>query len=507
MKPSPKTNFYPVFFAPDLDISWMANPGLLIDVTNYIPTKRNTFKTHQCAPLQQVTSSANAIGGDYLSGGIFKNVAGTGRLIIGTTLYLLESVAGVWTLRKTLGATASGFDFCTYGNEIFAVDKANPPQMSSSTTFADVAGSPPKASCCATSKNFVILGDTDDGVDDLGDRVWWSALGDPTDWSPSAATQAGNLRITDTPGPIKALVNMRDGVAVYKDDALYMLEYQNATLLWTPRLISDKAGCSSRTGVAVVNGIHYFLHRTGVKRFDGASVQDIGAPVNRYLFDKMASQSNFATVQAAYDEYENVVLWFFNNPNSANVQDRSYALAYNVVTGRFGFVQEAWTGDGTGSSGYCQGVLPVTLSDIASWDSSLGGSIGNTLTIGVDGDGNKAILRIPAWGTAGPSISSALNLTTGDIGDDVSDTTLMRVQPRLLQSDPNFGSTSSFKCGVATKKTQSEDYGSQTFFTTDSTRRRFDGTISARYMQVVMPIYNYGEIAGLYLTTQGSGTE
>ena len=145
----------------------------------------------------------------------------------GTTTHLIENVVGTgWVNQKTLAATATGFAFCTYGNEIFAVDKANPPQMSSSSAFADVAGSPPKASCCATSKNFVILGDTNDGVDDLGDRVWWSALGDPTDWSPSAATQAGNLRITDTPGPIKALVNMRDGVAVYKDDALYMLEYQ-----------------------------------------------------------------------------------------------------------------------------------------------------------------------------------------------------------------------------------------------------------------------------------------
>src|SRR5690242_4433210 len=206
----PKTQFYPIFFAPDLDISWMANPGLLIDVANYVPTKRNTFKTHQCGPLQHVTSAGNAIGGDYLNGGIFKNVAGVGRQIVGTTTHLIENVVGTgWVNQKTLAATATGFAFCTYGNEIFAVDKANPPQMSSSSAFADVAGSPPKASCCATSKNFVILGDTNDGVDDLGDRVWWSALGDPTDWSPSAATQAGNLRITDTPGPIKALVNMR----------------------------------------------------------------------------------------------------------------------------------------------------------------------------------------------------------------------------------------------------------------------------------------------------------
>ena len=34
------TKFVPVYFAPDMDPSWMVNPGVLVDVQNMIPTTR-----------------------------------------------------------------------------------------------------------------------------------------------------------------------------------------------------------------------------------------------------------------------------------------------------------------------------------------------------------------------------------------------------------------------------------------------------------------------------------
>src|SRR6185312_2529712 len=295
--------------------------------------------------------------------------------VIGTTKRLLsiQSSGGGTFYDASKGATdyttATDWSFTTYGNDVIACSKTNPPQVATladgGMVFADLGGAPPKARCCTTQKNFVLLGDTDDGVNNLGDRVWWSALANDTSWTASAATQAGNLRVLETPGPITELVNMRDSVALYKEDSVYILDYQGSPLLWTARLISDKIGCASPHGVAVVNGIHYFIHRTGVYRFDGASVQPIGTPVTSFLASKVAAQKIYAFVQAAHEESENNIYWFFGtSTNTDNVRNR--ALVWNYMTGQFGYVVNTWASSGTDGM---RCVVPTTLGTLGwSWD-------------------------------------------------------------------------------------------------------------------------------------------
>ena len=262
---------------------------------------------------------------------------------------------------------------------------------------------------------------------------------------------------------------------------------------------------ASPNGVAVVNGIHYFLHRTGVYRFDGASIQPIGDSVNRYLFDKMVSQANYQTVQAVYDEYEHLVVWFFKS-NSSAAGNRTYGLAFNIQSNTFGFIGAAWTSSGDGSglgSNYC--VIKATLGDIYAWDSTLGTNISNIILAGgVSGTG-VGELRKPEIGTAGYT-SGWLNVTTGDIGDEVNKTRITRVKPHHLSAFAG-GDSQAQNLFAYAKDSASAAYDTGTQFTYDTTKRRHDGTKDGRFIKLLVPTYRYGELAGLFITASQSGSE
>jgi hypothetical protein len=494
-KPAPR--YYPLFFGPDLDPAWAINPGVLTDVADMVPSKRGTLKTYASTTSQDISAGtfSESTYGTCLSGCVQKKIDGTGRMFVGTTTRLMENTGASWSDRSagaTDYTTAANWDFTTFGNDVIAVSKANAPQVSNSTTFAALSGSPPKASVCTTNKNFVLLGDCDNGTDNLGDQIWWSGLGNDATWAASAATQAGNYRLLDSPGNVTALENMRDAVIAYKEDSVYVGDYQGSPLLWTWRLVSDKVGCAAMHGIAVVDGIHYFLHRTGVYRFDGASVQPIGQPVNRYLFDKMASQVNYATAQAAYDEYEGLVLWYFHDTGAAS-NERRYALAFNPTTGNYGFVKLAW------ATGTCRAVIKATLSDLTAWSSGQATQSNNVVTIGIE----SSVAQLRRAQFAGSASGATMSFTTGDIGDDILFSKLERIKPRAL----SFYTTSMTDATVYGKASEGDSYDSGTTYTQDTARSRWDGEKSNRWLQIKLTFNDHAEIAGLYLTSTLSGTE
>lgn len=491
----PQTQYYTIYFAPDVDSWWNVNPGMLLDIADLVPTNKRSYKSYQSSASQNVNNGAfsEATYGTALTGKILKRVDGTARMFAATPTRLLENTAAAWvdvSLGGTNYTTATDWNFAAFGNDVLAVSKANNTQISSTVAgvFANLGGGSPKASCITVQKNFVIVADTDDGTNNLGDNIMWSALGNDKSWTADAATQAGNVRILDAPGKITALVNMRDAVAVYKEDSLHLLEYQGSPLLWTSRLISDKVGCASSKGVVAVNGVHYFLHRTGLHRFDGASVVNVGNPVNGYVFTRMGSQANFATVQGAYDEYEGLLFFYFHDADAtdggAATNERRYALAHQYETGLMGFVKHAWNA----TTGTCRCVLQATLSDITAWKSSEATSVSNVLTLG-NVSGTGVVTRRPVFGQ---STGSSVSLGTGNIGDGFNNTVLNEIRLRLDAAD--FATGASVYPGPVT-------------YTANAARNGFDGMTTAKFFTITIPLTGCGEINGLYLTTTTAGTK
>lgn len=492
--------YFPLTFAPDLDPSWSLNPGILTDVTNMVPTKRNTFISYS-ANNSFGSAFAEASFGISLTGIVLKDTLGVGRLFVATNTRLMEATGlSTWTDRSKSGVDYAfdtnhryNFDWCftTFGDHVIAVSKRNPPQLSSSATaFVDLGGGPPKAACCTTQKNFVLLGNCNDGTNDLGDQVWWSGLGNDQTWTVSASTQAGNYRLRETPGNITALVNMRDSVIAYKEDSIYLGDYQNSALQWTWRLVTDKVGCASVHGIQVVDGIHYFCHRTGVYRFDGASVQPLGKTINSYLFTKVGDQSKYALFHSGYDEESGTIFWYFSSTAIANNYIRDRAFTYNPYSGAFGYIANPLPNN---ESLRC--VIKGSLSDFTAWNSTFGSSTyrNSILLFGA----TNAFKFVALGATA----SATASVSTGDIGDEFGKMKIRRIQPRLLSYSGTMGTA------TVTSKPYEVASTNAVTATADSTKARWDMLGADRWFNATLSFPSYTELAGLYIDVEPAGKE
>lgn len=498
------------YFAPDIDPSWSVNPGVLIDASDAVPTVRNTLQSYEATTAQALTGLGTFSETTYncpIWGVAVKGVGPTGvaDIVVGTATRLLTNTGSAWADVSPGGTdisvTVSDWDFTTFGNDLIATGVGNSVlkatiQASGCSTFAALTGGPPKARCCTTQKNFVLLADTNDGSGQLRDQIWWSALGNDTSWTASAATQAGNYRLLDTPGGINSLVNLRDAVIAYKDDSIYVGDYQGSPLLWTWRLVSDRVGCSAQHGVAVVNGLHFFVHRTGVYRFDGASVQPIGGQLAKFLYGKVTKQSLYASFQAGHDEFEKCIFWIFGDSIDGGTGVRDQALVYNYVTGQFGFVTNTTIGGNNSSTPPTRCLIRATQSDLTTFSSLTFDSAQSNLLLMATSNiqkGNVGI-RTPVYGANAGSMS----ITTGDIGADTVNTVLKRVTPRYLTPSSVSAMT------AYGKPAEGAAFDAGDAASADTTNQRFDITKSARFHKLVVTS-TAAELAGLMVISADTG--
>ena len=134
-------------------------------------------------------------------------------------------------------------------------DSRFPPALSACTGagFSALGGSSPKAAHIAANVNFVMMADVDDGGSNVyTDMVWWSGIRNPATWTPSQATQAGNIRLLDIPG-------VRDGIV----DFAHKLTATPAEAGAADRRRLARAGFSARDiwDIAAVTGFFNMTNR------------------------------------------------------------------------------------------------------------------------------------------------------------------------------------------------------------------------------------------------------
>ncbi len=119
-----------------------------------------------------------------------RNSDGSITIFAGTStkLYKLNNTSGLWTDVSPSGGTYSAlvttaqWQFCQFNSLVIAVQANANPQvftLGSSSEFADLGGSPPKAAYVAIVNRFVVLS----GLASNPYRIHWSGLNDTTEWS------------------------------------------------------------------------------------------------------------------------------------------------------------------------------------------------------------------------------------------------------------------------------------------------------------------------------------
>jgi hypothetical protein len=357
-----------VYFGPDLDPSWEVNPGVCTSMNMLAPLQGGPYGS--VGGFTSIFTPSSALTGtDAIHAQTFRQVDGTVRFLVFRKENIDEyTSAGVRTNQGTgYSASTTLWNAAQWGNQIIAVNKLDAPQSSTGGAFSALSGSPPKASRIAANLNFVMMADVDDGGSNVySDMVWWSALQNPNDWTPSLATQAGRIRLLDAAGPIRALVAYRDMFVAFKENAIFVGRYQGPFIFeWT--MVSSRIGCVGSKAVVELDGKLYFAHWSGFYEFDGQAIRNVGLPtfkawmkegnyVSSYWIDDIGTSAatyTATTIQftkLVADDVDGVV-WFCSTlTRTLDGVHFMKMYGYNARTGRWGrafFTPNAATSGGS----------------------------------------------------------------------------------------------------------------------------------------------------------------
>lgn len=468
-------------FGPDLDPT---TPGVLTDCENIIPVPRG-FAAAPSAESAGLPALADACKGFVVA----RKLDDTNRLIAGTQTKLYERSGTTWA--DVSGATYTGgaenrWRFCQFGDVTIAVNRADAPQASTSGAFANLAGTPPKASICETVAGFVMLFDINDsayGFGDSPDRWWCSGLYNQATWAPSAATQAATGRLFDTQGKILAGRRLGSNIVVYKEKSMYLGVYQGPPFVWGWALVSSEIGCVSQEACVNIETAHLFASHDGFYAFDGTQPQPIDDPVRQW-YQQNLNLAYKHRVTALHDRARAMVIWYFPSLASSS-GDPDKAAVYNYRSGRWGradlsieaaaeYVSSQITYDDLGNLYATYNDLPVISYDSPFWTAA-------TFVPAVVDSSHRVMALSGA--------SSASSLTTGDIGDDNTHSLLSRITPRFLTT-PTAGSLTSY----------SREYAGAPLLPRKSAgmaRGRFDLLQSARWHRVRLDFTGPMELSGI----------
>jgi hypothetical protein len=155
--------------------------------------------------------------------------------------------------------------------------------------------------------------------------VRWSDQENVAVWTPSAANQAGSLRLSHGSEIVSAL-QARQELLVWTDTSLYSLQYLGAPDVWGAQILGDNLSIASPNAMVYAANTAFWMGKDKFYLYDG-TVRPLPSDLRRYVFNDF-NQSQYQQVFAGTNEGFNEVWWFYCSINSTSV-DRY--VVYNYV--------------------------------------------------------------------------------------------------------------------------------------------------------------------------------
>ena len=183
--------------------------------------------------------------------------------------------------------TTDNWEFVQWGETILATNFFDEVQAITlgGTLFADLAGSPPNAKHITVARNFVILGNVNNGGTLIPNRVWWSGVADSTTWAQSAVTQADYEDIKEG-GDIQRLFGGEYAV-VFHSRSIYRMNYVGSPVIWQFDEVGHDTGLLAPGMAAQEGEVIYFLSPRGFFALNGGTqLRPIGSnKVDRFVLE------------------------------------------------------------------------------------------------------------------------------------------------------------------------------------------------------------------------------
>ena len=314
-------------YAPDMPAT---DPASSANIRNVVPRTPASY-----GPLAAPAPFSSALAQRCQGAAAYLDAAGNVDLFAGDAqdLYLLTAGnAPSWSpVSKASQAYTIGADqrwsFAQFGGRVLATDFADPIQsftLGLAGPFADLAAAAPKARYIATVKGFLAAANTSDpAMGAQPQRVWWSALNDPTNW-PAPGTAAAAQYQSDyndlygEGGWIQGIVGnlgTADG-AVFMEHAVWRMVYVGPPAIFDFFPAQGVKGCPAPGSIVQLGNLVYFLGEDGFYVFDGTMSRPIGANrVDKTVFADL-DQANLARIVGTVDPINKLILWAY--PGSGN---------------------------------------------------------------------------------------------------------------------------------------------------------------------------------------------
>ena len=171
----------------------------------------------------------------------------------------------------------------------------------------------------------------------LPNKLKWSDAAEPgtvpAGWTPTAAGDAGDVELADTPGPIIDALPLRGSFIIYKQHSTYICDFVGGQFVFSFRSLLHTSGVLSRNCLAEYNGRHYVLTDDDIIVHDGNTIQS--------LLDNRARRAIFGAIDADNFQSSFVInyekkkeLWFCVPSAGNSFADR--AIIYNLQ-------EDAWS--------------------------------------------------------------------------------------------------------------------------------------------------------------------
>lgn len=182
-------------------------------------------------------------------------------------LYRLSSAT--WTEISQAATTynAARWEFAQFGENIIAVNIGDSPQtyeMNVSSLFADLGGSPPNAAHVGVVREFVVLGNVDDGTA-RPTRVVWSGFNNSVQWTSDPATQSGVQDLRGSGGHIRKVISGDVG-HIFQERRITRMTYRGPPIKFRFDPVERTRGRPPGMGLLRLARLSTTTHTTGFTR-------------------------------------------------------------------------------------------------------------------------------------------------------------------------------------------------------------------------------------------------
>jgi hypothetical protein len=310
------------------DLAPMDNPGITV-ATNVLPSEDSyksfpsavTYSGAITARCQGATSGRDAAGNTF-------NFAGDA-----TKLYSLS--ATVWNDVSKVGGYSTGsqekWNFTQWGSQMLATNYADDIQeftMGTSSVFADLSATAPKARYISVVRNNVVVANTNDSTDGVVPyRVRWSGIGDATAWTPSVTTQADFQDLDGEGGWCQAVVGGEIGT-IFQERSIWRMTYVGSPLVYQFDEVERGRGTPAPGSVTKIGSAIPYLGIDGFYIFDGQQSVPIGAGKVDKTFYSDVDQSYMDRISSTIDPINKIIFWAYPGQQATNGNPNKI-LAYN----------------------------------------------------------------------------------------------------------------------------------------------------------------------------------